>query len=169
MIKAIRQTKHQTRNVTEQSQNGRDFPIFAKIAALMGFSWLFGFLAMLISKYLWYPFTILTTLQGVYIATAFVFCAPRVRKLYYNLFTEKLGRNIVHSAGVGAIRQPSNFLLTTSTLENNFDSDYTRTRTISETQLWSKTETVNPFSQLLTVHVADELQRHGPIQFEFLP
>lgn len=134
-IKAIRQTKHQTRNVTEQSQNGRDFPIFARIAALMGFSWLFGFLAMLISKYLWYPFTILTTLQGVYIATAFVFCAPRVRKLYYNLFTEKQGRNIVHSAGVGAIRQPSNFLLTTSTLENNFDSDYTRTRTISETQL----------------------------------
>ena len=50
--KAIRQTKRQTRNATKQSQNGNNFPIFARIVALMGFSWLFGFLAMLISKYL---------------------------------------------------------------------------------------------------------------------
>ena len=133
-IKAIRQTKRQTRNLTEQSQKRRDFPIFARIAALMGFSWLFGFLAMLISKYLWYPFTVLTTLQGVYIATAFVFAAPRVRKLYYNLFTEKLGRNIVHSAGVGPLRSPPNYLLATSAFENHSDLDYNRTR-ISEAQL----------------------------------
>lgn len=48
-IKAIRQTKRQTRSVTEQSQNESDFPIFTRIAALMGFYWLLGFLAMLIN------------------------------------------------------------------------------------------------------------------------
>ena len=73
---------------------------------------------MLISKYLWYPFIVLKTLQGVYTATAFVFSVPRVRTLYYNFFPEKLGRNIVHSAGEEAMRQPSNFLSTTSTIEN---------------------------------------------------
>lgn len=134
-IKAIRETNRQNRNLTEQTQKRRDFPIFARIAALMGFSWLFGFLAMLISKYLWYPFTILTTLQGVYIATAFVFAAPRVRKLYSNFFAQKLGRNIVHSAGVGALRPSSNYLLTVSAIGNNSDSEDHRTRTTSETRL----------------------------------
>ena len=134
-IKAIRQTKRRTRNLTEQSQKRRDFPTFARISALMGFSWLFGFLAMLTSRYLWYPFTILTTLQGVYIAMAFVFAAPRVRKLYYNFFTVKLGRNIIHSAGAGASQPPSNYLLTISAVGNNSDSEYNRTRTTSETRL----------------------------------
>lgn len=133
-IKAIRQTERQTRNLTEQLQKRHVFPIFARIAALMGFSWLFGFLAILTSKYLWYPFTILTTLQGVYIATAFVFTTPRVRKLYYNLFAVKLRKNIVHSAG-GAMRPPSNYLLTTNATVNNSDSECHRTRTTSETQL----------------------------------
>ena len=50
---------------------------------------LFGFLDMLISKYLWYPFIVLKTLQGVYTATAFVFSVPRVRTLYYNFFSGK--------------------------------------------------------------------------------
>ncbi|XP_078358076.1 uncharacterized protein LOC144642825 [Oculina patagonica] len=134
-IKAIRETNRQTRNLTEQSQKRRDLPIFARIAALMGFSWLFGFLAMLISKYLWYPFTILTTLQGVYIATAFVFAAPRVRKLYYDFFAQKLGRNIVHSAGGGALRPSSNCLLTVSATGNISDLEDHRTRTTSETRL----------------------------------
>lgn len=92
-IKFIRQTKIQTRNVTQQSQNGSDFPIFARIAVLMGFSRLFGFFAMLISKYLFYPFIIPTTFQGVYIATTFVFSATRVRTPYYSFITEKLGSN----------------------------------------------------------------------------
>ena len=135
-IQAIRQTKRQTRNLKEQSQKNRDFPIFAKIAALMGFSWLFGFLAMLISKYLWYPFVVLTTLQGVYIAIAFVFSVSRVRKLYHNLFTGKRGGNTVNSAAVvGTMQKPSNRLFTTSAVGNVSDLDYHRMRTSSETQL----------------------------------
>ena len=100
----IRQTKSQTRNVTQQSQNGSDFPSFARIAILVGFSWLLGFFATRISKYLCYPFIIPTTFQGVYIAT-------RVRTLYYSFTTDKVGRNILHSAGVGAMQQTVEFCL----------------------------------------------------------
>ena len=141
-IKPIRQTELQTRNVAERLQKRRDFLIFARIAALMGFSWIFGFLAMLTSKYLWFPFAILTTLQGVYIATAFVFTVPRVRILVYNMIIEKLGRNAVHSAEGGNLRPPSNYLLTVSVQFGN-DSEisstsaavFHKTGTKSETQL----------------------------------
>ena len=135
-IKTIRQTQRQTQNIAERTQKRSDFPIFARIAALMGFSWIFGFLAMFISKYLWYPFAILTTLQGVYIATAFVFTAPRVRMLYCNLLIEKLNSNIVHSTGGANLRPPSNYLLTASAqTANDSGMPYHKTRTSSETQL----------------------------------
>ena len=142
-IKAIRQTELQTRNIAESSQKRSDFLIFARIAALMGFSWIFGFLAMLTSRYLWYPFAILTTLQGVYIATAFDFTVPRVRILVYNMLIEKLGKNAVHSAEGGNLQPPSNYLLTVSAQFGN-DSEisstsaavFHKTRTKSETQLW---------------------------------
>ena len=81
---AIHKTKQQTLAVAGNQHNRRTFPVFLRMAVLMGFTWIFGFLGMLISEYLFYPFTILSTLQGVYIAAAFVF-RRQVMKLYGKL------------------------------------------------------------------------------------
>ena len=46
--------------------------IFMKLTSIMGFSWLFGFLASVFSvPALWYIFVISTTLQGVHILLSF--------------------------------------------------------------------------------------------------
>ena len=85
-VKAIRRTSQQARQVTSQSQHRKDVAVFLKIFVLMGFTWLFGFLR-LVSAYFDYPFIVFTSLQGVYIAIAFVFTA-RVRKMYCALFRQ---------------------------------------------------------------------------------
>ena len=122
-IKAIRKTKSQTLTITDTLQNTSSFAIFARIAALMGFSWIFGFLAMFISKYLWYPFAILTSSQGVYIAVAFVFTSPRVRRLYCNFIRVKRDQKMVRSlTGRRNVRPLTTFLLTAVTQIGN-DSD----------------------------------------------
>jgi len=66
---------------TSQQQTGKDSVIYARIAALMGFTWVFGFVAPFTSHNLMYPFVILNTLQGLYIAVAFCF-TKRVWLLY---------------------------------------------------------------------------------------
>jgi hypothetical protein len=80
-VKAIYKAKKQARMVTEQLENRRNSSVYIKIAVLMGFTWIFGFLALLESTYFEYPFVIFNTLQGVYIALAFTFNS-RVKKLY---------------------------------------------------------------------------------------
>ena len=50
----------------------RALPAIARLSVLMGFKWIFGFLGMLVSELFFYPFTVLATLQGVYIVVAFV-------------------------------------------------------------------------------------------------
>ena len=80
-VKAIRQTNNQTRRATHQSQNRQTAAVYLKIFILMGFTWIFGFLKILVSQYFEYPFIIFTTLQGVYLALAFVFTA-RVKQMY---------------------------------------------------------------------------------------
>jgi dolichyl-phosphate-mannose--protein O-mannosyl transferase len=87
-VKAIKQTRSQTRLIADQLEKKRDFGIYVRIASLMGFAWIFGFAAPFGWQILLYPFVVLNSLQGVYIALAFGLgkCA---RKLYVDLYRGK--------------------------------------------------------------------------------
>ena len=79
-VKSIKETMKSSQMATGQTRNKKDWGIFLRIAALMGFRWVFGFLSSL-HLYLAYVFVISCTLHGVYIAAAFLF-TKRILKLY---------------------------------------------------------------------------------------
>ena len=79
-VKSIGETMKNSRMATGQKRGKGDRGIFMRIAVLMGFTWVFGFLSSL-HLYLSYVFVISCTLQGVYIGIAFVF-TKRILKLY---------------------------------------------------------------------------------------
>ncbi len=92
---SIRKIKKQTKKVESAGRSRRSMVLFAKLAVLMGFTWIFGYLMILVSNYsvyFEYPFVIFTSLQGVYIAVGFVFTA-RVKKMYDSLFSVTIVRS----------------------------------------------------------------------------
>ncbi|KAK3730012.1 hypothetical protein QZH41_000967 [Actinostola sp. cb2023] len=84
-VKAIHKARQQARMVTENRANQRNYSVYVKIAVLMGFTWIFGVLGSLVSVYFMYPFVVLSTVQGVYIAGSFTF-THRVANLYKSKF-----------------------------------------------------------------------------------
>ena len=80
-VRAIWKTNKQARRATHEAMKRKTAVVFLKIFILMGFTWIFGFLKVLVSHYFEYPFIIFTTLQGLYIALAFVFTS-RVKQMY---------------------------------------------------------------------------------------
>ena len=72
-VRAIWKTNKQARRATHEAVKRKTAVVFLKIFTLMGFTWIFGFLKVLVSHYFEYPFIIFATLQGLYVALAFVF------------------------------------------------------------------------------------------------
>ena len=82
---SIRKIKKQTRQAVYATNNRKNAVLFFKLAVLMGFTWIFGYLKILFhSNYFDYPFVIFTSLQGVFIAFGFVFTS-RVKTMYAQL------------------------------------------------------------------------------------
>ena len=79
-VKSIRESVKKLQMATGKKRSKRELGIFVRISALMGFTWVFGFMSSL-HLYLSYAFVISCTLQGVYIAVAFLF-TKRIMKLY---------------------------------------------------------------------------------------
>nr|XP_054774771.1 uncharacterized protein LOC129282939 [Lytechinus pictus] len=75
---------------TERGHSKRklsDLWIYVKMSTILGFTWIFGFIAAFTDvTALWYIFIILNSLQGVYIFIAFV-CNKRVFKLWRDSFS----------------------------------------------------------------------------------
>ena len=67
----------------------RALPAIARLSVLMGFTWIFGFLGILVSELFFYPFTVLATLQGVYIVVAFVLRRRILRRYRKLVFPKK--------------------------------------------------------------------------------
>ncbi|XP_078364976.1 adhesion G-protein coupled receptor G7-like [Oculina patagonica] len=88
IVYSIQKVKKQTQNVVNSLKNQTSVWLFVKLATLMGFTWIFGFLRILLSDYFSYPFVIFISLQGVYIMVAFVF-TPRIKNMYRDLFISK--------------------------------------------------------------------------------
>ena len=60
---------------------GLNFDLFFQISSIMGFSWLFGYVAGTVNiDALWYVFVVLNSLQGVFIFMSFGF-NDRVREM----------------------------------------------------------------------------------------
>ena len=82
-------------NQARNSQQRRNtFVIYVRLTSLMGFTWLFGFLANINALYfLWYLFIICNTLQGVFICFSFA-VNYQVRQLWRSrLYTHRDKRN----------------------------------------------------------------------------
>ena len=63
-----------SQNIAARQARRSNLSIFIKLSTLMGFTWLFGLLALVVTSTtaFWYFFVILTSLQGVFVAMAFV-------------------------------------------------------------------------------------------------
>ena len=85
-VNSIRKIRKQTQQVGNVANRRRNSVLFAKLAVLMGFTWIFGYLKILFSSYFDYPFVIFTSFQGVYIFFGFVFTA-RVKIMFQNLLS----------------------------------------------------------------------------------
>jgi len=96
-VKAIRNTRKQTKLISNNTDSRQHFGIYVRIAVLMGFTWIFAFIAPFGWRYLWYPHVVMNSSQGVYIALAFGL-NKRVRKHYKDLYHTKSSRNKESSA-----------------------------------------------------------------------
>lgn len=85
-VNSIRKIRKQTQQVGNVANRRRNSVLFSKLAVLMGFTWIFGYLKILVSSYFDYPFVIFTSFQGVYIFFGFVFTA-RVKMMFQNLLS----------------------------------------------------------------------------------
>ena len=74
-------------------QQRRTFVIYLRLTSLMGFMWLFGFLANVDGLgFLYYPFILCNTFQGVFICASFTL-TPTVRKLWRDWHNASQSRN----------------------------------------------------------------------------
>ena len=80
--------KHSRSRAARQATGNRrsNLAIYAKISSLMGFSWLFGLLALVVTSTMVfrYLFVIFTSLHGAFVAFAFVFNSKT-----FNLYKQK--------------------------------------------------------------------------------
>ena len=87
-ITAVYLRKHSRNRAARQATGNRrsNLSIYAKLSTLMGFSWLFGLLALIVTSTMvfWYLFVIFTSLHGVFVAFAFVFNSKT-----FNLYKQK--------------------------------------------------------------------------------
>ena len=76
VIAAVYLRKHGQNTAARQASGNRrsNFSIYVKLSTLMGFTWLFGLMALVVTSttVFWYFFVIFTSLQGVFVAVAFV-------------------------------------------------------------------------------------------------
>lgn len=79
--RAIHVAKSQARFATVDKDRKNSFGIYVRIASTMGFAWIFGFMASFGFDFLRFAFVFFNTLQGFYIALAFVI-NKRVLNLY---------------------------------------------------------------------------------------
>ena len=118
-LKAIRATSTQARAASDHHDSKQNFGIYVRIATLLGFPWAFGFVAPFDLEVLWYPFIVITGLQGLYIACAFTL-NKRARTLYKNRFTCIKHYNSVGTSGLDTKSTNKSILPTPTLVRNQF-------------------------------------------------
>ena len=109
-VVALRRAMPTTSTAQPIKQQRRTFTIYILLTSLMGFMWLFGYLAMVdVLHLLWYPFILCNTCQGVFICVSFSL-TPTVRGLWIDWRNAKQGRNtydMSNSSTGHSARRPS--------------------------------------------------------------
>ena len=83
----LRRTAKMTKGVNDKTDQTL-FVACVRLSSVMGFTWIFGFLANIpVLEFCWYLFILLNTLTGVFICGAFV-ANSRVLKMYRKLFKD---------------------------------------------------------------------------------
>ena len=98
-ITAVYLRKHSRNRAARQATGNRrsNLSIYAKLSTLMGFSWLFALLALIVTSTMvfWYLFVIFTSFHGDFFAFAFVFNSKT-----FNLYKQKfVNRKVQVSLG----------------------------------------------------------------------
>ena len=84
-VVALRRTLSTASRARPPKQQRSTFVIYVQLTSLMGFMWLFGFLANVdVLSFLYYPFILCNTLQGVFICVSFTL-TPTVRRRWNEL------------------------------------------------------------------------------------
>ncbi|KAK2163606.1 hypothetical protein NP493_1440g00008 [Ridgeia piscesae] len=81
-VVALRRTTAIANRARQPRQEQSTFFVYIRLTSLMGFTWLFGFLANVdVLSFLWYPFIVCNTCQGVFICVSFTLTST-VRRLW---------------------------------------------------------------------------------------
>ena len=81
-VVALRRTTAIANRARQPRQQQSTFFVYIRLTSLMGFTWLFGFLANVdVLSFLWYPFIVCNTCQGVFICVSFTLTST-VRRLW---------------------------------------------------------------------------------------
>ena len=111
---AIKRTMDQAKMAKSGKDEQKQFSIYVKLSSVMGFTWLFGFLANLtVFTAFWYVFIVLNTFQGVFIALSFALNG-RVLKKYKSFITGKPTETSTGTLNSKSTRQTSIANVTTS-------------------------------------------------------
>lgn len=91
ILQATRQAKLARRAVNRPNHKKGRLVLYAKLAAVFGLTWVFGFAASLSGlRFLWYPFIALCGLQGAFIFLAFT-CKRRIFRMMYEKVCDRSG------------------------------------------------------------------------------
>ena len=97
-VVAIRSTLSTASRARPPKQQRSTFVIYLRLTSLMGFMWLFGFLANVdVLNFLYYPFILCNTLQGVFICVSFTL-TPTVRKRWQDLRSRNRNRKEISTS-----------------------------------------------------------------------
>ena len=81
-VVALRRTTAIANRARQPRQQTSTFFVYIRLSSLMGFTWMFGFLANVdVLSFLWYPFIVCNTCQGVFICVSFTLTST-VRRLW---------------------------------------------------------------------------------------
>ena len=97
-VVALRRTMSTASRARPPKQQRSTFVIYLRLTSLMGFMWLFGFLANVdVLSFLYYPFILCNTLQGVFICVSFTL-TPTVRRLWRDLRSRNRNRKEISTS-----------------------------------------------------------------------
>ena len=107
-VVALRRTMSTANRARPPKQQRRTFTIYMRLTSLMGFTWLFGYLAMVdILHFLWYPFILCNTCQGVFICASFTL-TPTVRGLWRDWRNANQSKNTRELSNPSTATPPEN-------------------------------------------------------------
>ena len=119
IVVVINKASHQSKLAKNRKNDLCKSLIYVKLSTLMGFSWIFGYMAVLteIDEF-WFPFIVFSSLQGFLVSVAFT-CNKHVLHLYYERIRSLTKEGICKGKSEETIETQPNNQNTTQTKATN--------------------------------------------------